>query len=56
MVLYVSSSARVFPLVSLNLPFLSLSELKIHIFDYIECFYNSRRPHSANNMLSPNEK
>lgn len=36
--------------------FSSLAELKIHIFDYIEGFYNSRRPHSANNMLSPNEK
>lgn len=36
--------------------FSSLSELKIHIFDYIEGFYNSRRPHSANSMLSPNEK
>ena len=33
-----------------------LTELKIHVFDYIEGFYNSHRPHSANDMLSPNEK
>ena len=33
-----------------------LAELKIHVFDYIEGFYNSHRPHSANDMLSPNEK
>ena len=33
-----------------------LGELKMHIFDCIEGFYNSRRPHFANNMLSPNEK
>ena len=36
--------------------FSSLAELKIHVFDYIEGFYNSHRPHSANDMLSPNEK
>lgn len=34
----------------------SLSELKLAIFEYIEGFYNSRRPHSANNYLSPNQK
>lgn len=33
-----------------------LSELKIHIFDCIEGFYNCRSSHSANNMLSPNKK
>ena len=32
-------------------PFSSLAEVKIHIFDYIEGFYNSRPPHSDNNML-----
>ena len=36
--------------------FSSLAELKIHVFDYIEGFYNSHRPHSANDMLSPDEK
>lgn len=32
------------------------SELEISLFEYIEGFYNSKRPHSANNMLSPNQK
>lgn len=32
------------------------SELEISLFEYIEGFYNSKHPHSANNMLSPNQK
>lgn len=36
--------------------FHSLEDLCLHIFDYIEGFYNSSRPHSANDMLSPNSK
>ena len=36
--------------------FSSLADLKILVFDYIEGFYNSHRPHSANDMLSPDEK
>jgi len=32
------------------------TELDISLFEYIEGFYNSKRPHSANNMLSPNQK
>ena len=31
-------------------------ELEDSLFEYIEGFYNSKRPHSANNMLSPNQK
>ena len=31
-------------------------DLKEDLFEYIEGFYNIRRPHSANNMLSPSEK
>ncbi|HIU64100.1 MAG TPA: IS3 family transposase [Candidatus Avacidaminococcus intestinavium] len=34
----------------------SLSELKLAIFEYIEGFYNSHPPHSANDYLSPNQK
>lgn len=34
----------------------SLQELKLSIFEYIEGFYNSRRPHSSLGMLTPNEK
>ena len=36
--------------------FANISEVKMAAFQYIEGFYNSRRPHSANLMLSPNEK
>ena len=36
--------------------FRSKSELEFSIFEYIEGFYNSKRPHSANDMLSPNQK
>ena len=31
-------------------------ELKRSAFVYIEGFYNPKRPHSANNNLSPDEK
>ncbi|EGP9916971.1 IS3 family transposase [Listeria monocytogenes] len=36
--------------------FSSLEEVKLAYFEYIEGFYNSKRPHSANNFLSPNLK
>lgn len=36
--------------------FSSLEEVKLACFNYIEGFYNPRRPHSAINMLSPNLK
>ncbi len=32
----------------------SMQELKISLFEYINGFYNSLRPHSHNNGLSPN--
>ena len=35
--------------------FNSIQELNLALFEYIEGFYNSRRPHSANNWLSPCE-
>ena len=31
-------------------------DLKEDLFEYIKGFYNIRRPHSANNMLSPYDK
>ena len=31
-------------------------ELKNSLFSYIDGFYNTRRPHSANDELTPNEK
>lgn len=31
-------------------------QLILSLFEYIEGFYNNKRPHSANNMLSPNQK
>lgn len=34
----------------------TLAELKQSLFTYIHGFYNSVRPHSHNNGLSPNEK
>ena len=34
----------------------SVKELELSLFEYIEGFYNTRRPHSANKLLSPNEK
>lgn len=36
--------------------FINISEVKMAAFEYIEGFYNSRRPHCANQMLTPNEK
>lgn len=36
--------------------FSSLNEVHLACFEYIEGFYNPRRPHSAINMLSPNLK
>ncbi len=35
--------------------FSSIQELNLSIFQYIEGFYNPVRPHSANDMLSPDE-
>lgn len=34
----------------------SLQELQLSIFEYIEGFYNSKRPHGSLGMLTPNEK
>lgn len=34
----------------------SHNELKLSLFSYIEGFYNSMRPHSHNDGLSPNQK
>lgn len=34
----------------------SLQELQLSVFEYIEGYYNSRRPHTTLNMLTPNEK
>ncbi len=34
----------------------SLNELQMSVFEYIEGFYNSRRPHGSLEMLAPNEK
>lgn len=36
--------------------FSSLDELNLSLFEYIEGFYNRKRPHSANDLLSPDEK
>lgn len=36
--------------------FASIAEVKMAAFKYIEGFYNSRRPHSANQMMTPNER
>ena len=33
----------------------SLQELQLSIFEYIEGYYNSKRPHSTLHMLTPNE-
>ena len=35
--------------------FASLNELNLALFEYIHGFYNSVRPHSHNNVLSPNQ-
>ena len=34
----------------------TLQELHLSVFEYIEGFYNSKRPHGALGMLTPNEK
>lgn len=34
----------------------SLQELQLSIFEYIEGFYNSKRPHGSIGMMTPNEK
>lgn len=36
--------------------FHDVADVKLAAFQYIEGFYNSRRPHSANNMIAPNQK
>ena len=36
--------------------FINISEVKMAAFEYIEGFYNSKKPHFANLMLAPNEK
>ena len=33
----------------------SLQELRLSIFEYIEGYYNSKRPHTTLHMLTPNE-
>ena len=33
----------------------SLQELQLSIFEYMEGYYNSKRPHNSRNMLTPNE-
>ena len=34
----------------------SLQELRLSMFEYIEGFYNAKRPHSSLGMMTPNEK
>ena len=34
----------------------SLQELRLSVFEYIEGFYNSKRPHSSLGMMTPNQK
>ena len=34
----------------------SLQELQLSLFEYIEGFYNAKRPHGALGMMTPNEK
>lgn len=36
--------------------FNSIQELNLSLFEYVEGFYNKSRPHSANNLLSPDER
>lgn len=36
--------------------FYTKAQLELSLFEYIEGFYNNKRPHSNNNMLSPNQK
>ena len=33
----------------------SLTELRLSVFEYIEGYYNTKRPHGTLNMLTPNE-
>ncbi len=33
----------------------SIDQVRLAAFEYIEGFNNTLRPHSANNMLSPNQ-
>ena len=33
----------------------SLQDLQLSLFEYIEGYYNSKRPHSSLHMLTPNE-
>ena len=35
--------------------FLQLEDVKQSIMSYIDGFYNTKRPHSANSRFSPNE-
>ena len=35
--------------------YLSLKQLQLSIFEYIDGYYNSKRPHSTLGMLTPNE-
>ncbi len=39
-----------------RISFSSVHQLKLALFEYIEAFYNKKRPHFANNLLSPIEK
>ena len=36
--------------------FLQLEDVKQSIMSYIDGFYDTKRPHSANNEFSPNDK
>lgn len=36
--------------------FYTKTQLDLSLFEYIDGFYNTKRPHSANGMLSPNQK
>ena len=36
--------------------FYTKAQLELSLFEYIDGFYNSKRPHSAKGMLSPNQK
>ena len=36
--------------------FYTKAQLELSLFEYIDGFYNNKRPHSANGMLSPNQK
>ena len=33
----------------------SLNDPKLSVFSYIECYYNSKRPHGSLGYLTPNE-